>query len=202
MYVVLHSLLCALSLFLSLYVCFCHTHSFLSIMTMSHSLIIIIPGTVYHIVRMESFTVCLSLCLSVSFSSDLPEHKEDPNDLSCDERAAQFQMLSTADCSTAVLDSHGTTMKSRTDMLQWRYKCCGTGQGACESDPIDYSAAVCKDPSNCALCCCRCLLVRFFFVLSLFFSLSLSLSSVDTVPRLTLESFLSLSLFFFRPSGA
>jgi hypothetical protein len=69
-------------------------------------------------------------------SSYLPEHKEDPNDLSCDELAAQFQMLSTADCSTEALDQYGTTMKSKTDMLQWRYKCCGAGQSACASDPV------------------------------------------------------------------
>ena len=94
---------------------------------------------------MKSFTVSLS----VSFSSDLPEHKEDPNDLSCDERAAQFQMLSTADCSTAVLDSHGTTMKSRTDMLQWRYKCCGSGLAASQRSAcyVDFSH-VCATPSS------------------------------------------------------
>ena len=167
---------------------------------------------------MKSFTVSLSLSLSLSLSSDLPNHKEDPNDLSCDERAAQFQMLSTADCNTSALDHHGTTMKSKTDMLQWRYKCCGTGQSACAPDPVDYSAAVCKDESSCTLCC------TLYFVLSrlslsLFLSVCLSVCLCHTHSFLSITMShsliiiisycsheiiycLSLSLSFFRSSGA
>ena len=164
------------SSFISLY-CVLSRLFFLLDVILSDALII------YAIVLMKCFAVHLSL--SSLYSSDLPNQKTDggqATDMTCDQRAAQFQIQSTANCSS---------LRVATDMLQWRYGCCGTGRSACAPDFVDYSAAVCKDKSSCTLCFCRCPSVhKVSCSLSLSISLSLSLSS--RIPCLALGSYITL----------